>query len=112
MVYIVSMIVVIVISTGITVYLVYYNWFLIKKNKHKITEIWWVKLYKMGATKQINIKNWTYYFYNIIGLENFDAKLLKLIKNDIRTLVFTILDMPRRKKLVIVWISTALILCI
>ena len=40
MVYIVSMIVVIVISTGITVYLVYYNWFLIKKNKHKITEIW------------------------------------------------------------------------
>ena len=40
MVYIVSIIVVILISTGITVYLVYYNWFLIKKNTYKITEIW------------------------------------------------------------------------
>ena len=47
MVYIVLMIVVIVISTGITVYLVYYNWSLIKNNvsyikfnTHKETEIW------------------------------------------------------------------------
>ena len=32
----------------------------------------------MGRTKQINIKNRTYYFYNeIIDLENLDAKLLK-----------------------------------
>ena len=35
MVYIVLMIVVIVISTGIAVYLVYYNWSLIKNNTHK-----------------------------------------------------------------------------
>ena len=35
MVYIVLMIVVIVISTGITVYLVYYIWSLIKNNTHK-----------------------------------------------------------------------------
>ena len=35
----------------------------------------------MGTTKQINIKNGTYYFYNdIIDLENFDAKLLKIDK--------------------------------
>ena len=35
----------------------------------------------MGTTKQINIKNRTYYFYNdIIHLENFDARLLKLDK--------------------------------
>ena len=35
----------------------------------------------MGTTKQINIKNGTYYFYNdIIHLENFDARLLKIDK--------------------------------
>ena len=33
----------------------------------------------MGETKQINIKNLTYYFYNdIIDLKNFDAELLKI----------------------------------
>ena len=47
-VYIVLMIVVIAIFTGITVYLVYYNWSLIKNNAHKETLIWWVQLYKMG----------------------------------------------------------------
>ena len=40
-----------------------------------------MQLYKMDTTKQINIKNRTYYFYNdIIDLENFDAKLLKTDK--------------------------------
>ena len=35
----------------------------------------------MGTIKQINVKNWTYYFYNdIIELENFDASLLKIDK--------------------------------
>ena len=35
----------------------------------------------MDTTKQINIKNRTYYFYNdIIDLENFDAGLLKIDK--------------------------------
>ena len=35
----------------------------------------------MGEVKQINIKNWTYYFYNdIIDLKNFDARLLKIGK--------------------------------
>ena len=35
----------------------------------------------MGAVKQIDIKNWTYYFYNdIIDIKNFDAGLLKIDK--------------------------------
>ena len=35
----------------------------------------------MGETKQINIENQTYYFYkNIIGLKDFDAKLSKIDK--------------------------------
>ena len=35
----------------------------------------------MGTTKQINIKNQNYYFYNdIIDLENFDARLIKIDK--------------------------------
>ena len=41
-----------------------------KKNKNK-----------MGTIKQINIKNRTYYFYNdIIDLQKFDARLLKIDK--------------------------------
>ena len=57
----------------------------------------------MGTIKQINIKNQTYYFYNdIIEIENFDSRLLKL-----RTLVFTILDILQLKKLVIIKIFTA-----
>ena len=35
----------------------------------------------MGTIKQINVKNWTYYFYNdIIDIENFDSSLLKVDK--------------------------------
>ena len=35
----------------------------------------------MEETKQINIKNQTYYFYNdIVDLKDFDAKLLKTDK--------------------------------
>ena len=37
----------------------------------------------MGKVKQINIKNWTYYFYNDqIDLKDFDARLLKVGKKD------------------------------
>ena len=37
--------------------------------------------YKMSVIKQINIKNWTYYFYNdIIDLENFKSGFLKIDK--------------------------------
>ena len=35
----------------------------------------------MGEVKQINIKNWTYYFYNdIIDLKDFEPNLLKIDK--------------------------------
>ena len=44
-----------------------------------------MQLYKMNTTKQINIKNRTYYFYNdIIDLENFHAELLKIDKKIIQ----------------------------
>ena len=37
----------------------------------------------MGKIKQINIKNWTSYFYNDqINLKDFDASLLKIDKKD------------------------------
>ena len=37
----------------------------------------------MGKTKQINIKNRTYYFYNDqIDLKDFDARLLNILKRD------------------------------
>ena len=37
----------------------------------------------MGKTKQISIKNRTYYFYNDqIDLNDFDARLLKIDKKD------------------------------
>ena len=37
----------------------------------------------MGKVKQINIKNWNYYFYNDqITLKDFDARLLKVEKKD------------------------------
>ena len=37
----------------------------------------------MEKIKQINIKNWTYYFYNDqINLKDFDARLLKVDKKD------------------------------
>ena len=67
----------------------------------------------MRTIKQIDFKNRTYYFYNdIIDLENFDTRFIKFIKNHIKTLVFTILDISQRKKLMIVKILTVLILCI
>ena len=46
----------------------------------------------MEEIKQINIKNRSYYFYNdIIDLEVFDAKLLKIDKSRTKTLIFTTL---------------------
>ena len=41
----------------------------------------------MGNTKQINIKNRTYYFSNdMINIENFDPSLIKIDKNHTKTL--------------------------
>ena len=39
------------------------------------------RMYKMETLTQTNTKNRTYYFYNdIIDLENFESKLLKIDK--------------------------------
>ena len=37
----------------------------------------------MGKNRQVNIKNWSYYFYNDqIDLKEFDESLLKVDKKD------------------------------
>ena len=51
----------------------------------------------MVNIKEINIKNWTYYVFIWSILKT----LLKLIKNDAKTLVFTTLDTSQLKKLMI-----------
>ena len=60
----------------------------------------------METTKQINIRNETYYFYNdIIDIKTFDLDMLKLDKKKrTKILIFTILDMSQRKKLALVMI--------
>ena len=41
----------------------------------------------MGITKQMNIKNRTYYFYNdLINIKDFDPKLLKLDKKSYKNI--------------------------
>ena len=60
----------------------------------------------MGSTKEINIKDRTYYFYNdIIDLKTFDSKNLKVDKKRTKILIFLILGMLQLKKLVIVMMS-------
>ena len=40
----------------------------------------------MGITKQINIKNRTYYFFDLINIKDFDPKLLKLNKKSYKNI--------------------------
>ena len=55
----------------------------------------------MGTTKQINIKNRTYYFYNdIIDLENFDARLLKIDKKSYKDIDIYNIGYATKKKIV------------
>ena len=53
----------------------------------------------MDTTKQINIKNRTYYSYNdIIDIENFDAKLLKIDKKSYKDIdIFNIGYVTKKK---------------
>ena len=53
----------------------------------------------MNTTKQMNIKNRTYYFYNdIIDIENFDAKLLKIDKKSYKDInIFNIGYVTKKK---------------
>ena len=54
----------------------------------------------MEELRQMNIKNWTYYFYNdIIDFDEFDENKIKIDKKTLMTLVFIILVMNIRKKL-------------
>ena len=44
-------------------------------------------MYKMRKVKQIDIKNQTYYFYDdIIDLNNFDARFLKIDKKSYKNI--------------------------
>ena len=40
----------------------------------------------MGEVKQINMKNRTYYFYNVIDINNFEARLLKIDKKSYKNI--------------------------
>ena len=54
----------------------------------------------MGRVKQINIKNRTYYFYNdVIDLENFDAKLLKIDKKSYKDIGIYNIGYVTKKKI-------------
>ena len=54
----------------------------------------------MGEVKQINIKNRSYYFYNdIIDLENFDARLLKIDKNSFKGINIYYIGYITKKKI-------------
>ena len=57
----------------------------------------------MGTTKQINIKNRTYYFYNgIIDPENVDTRLLKIDKKSYKDIDVYNIGYITKNKLVIV----------
>ena len=61
----------------------------------------------MGETKQINIKNRTYYFYNDqIDLKDFDVRLLKIDKKDYNEIDIYYIGYVTIKKLVIIIILT------
>ena len=53
----------------------------------------------MAITKQMNIKNRTYYFYNdLIKLFYFDPNMLKLDKKTFQGIKCIIVDMLQKKK--------------
>ena len=61
----------------------------------------------MGETRQINIKNWTYYFYNDqINLKDFDARLLKVDKKNYKEIGIYYIGYVTIKKLLIATILT------
>ena len=53
----------------------------------------------MEELRQMNIKNWTYFYNNIIDFDEFDENKKKLTKKTLMTLVFIILVTNIRKKL-------------
>ena len=54
----------------------------------------------MGTTKEINIKNRTYYFYNdIINLDEFDESKIKVDKKDFNDIDIYYLGYEHKKKI-------------
>ena len=67
----------------------------------------------MGEVKQINIKNGTYYFYNdMINIKNFEPNLLKFDRKLYKNIGIYNIRYITIKKLMIIKIFTAWILCI
>ena len=67
----------------------------------------------MGTVKQIDIKNWTYYFYNdIIDPEGLKSNLLKIDKKSYKGIGIYNIGYIAIKKMAIVKIFTVWILCI
>ena len=65
----------------------------------------------MGQVKKINIKNWTYYFFNdMINIEDFDSSLQKIDKKSYKNIdIYYIgyIAMKKFKQLMIIKIFTA-----
>ena len=56
----------------------------------------------MGTVKQIDIKNWTYYFYNdMIDIKKFDSDLLKIDKKSYKDIGIYNIGYITSKKLMI-----------
>ena len=54
----------------------------------------------MGEIKQINIKNWTYYFYNdIINLDEFDGSKIKVDRKNFNDIDIYYLGYEYKKKI-------------
>ena len=53
----------------------------------------------MGTTKEINIKNRTYYFYNIIDLDEFDESKIKVDKKDFNDIDICYLGYEYKRKI-------------
>ena len=67
----------------------------------------------MGEVKQINIKNRTYYFYNVmINFKNFEPNLLKIDRKSYKNIVIYNIGYITIKKLMIMKIFIVLILSI
>ena len=68
----------------------------------------------MGGAKQINIKNRTYFYNDIIDLKDFGAKLLKIDKKSYKNIKFTTVGTSQLRKLMImrVFIAWILYFCI
>ena len=67
----------------------------------------------MGQVKEINIKNYTYYFFdNMINIKDFHSNLLKIDKESYKDTDIYYIGYITIKKLMIVKIITVLIRCI